>query len=114
MKKSNLDKTITLAAFTIALITIVMVIMNYMDSKPILDSEVFTVEGGFGYQIQAEDKIIIKQEYIPAIQGAVPFNTKNDAWLVSNLVINKLLNKENPVVTLNDLENLNIKVLNRQ
>ncbi|MBO0593143.1 DUF4907 domain-containing protein [Cellulophaga sp. E16_2] len=114
MKKSNLDKTITLAAFTISLIAISMVIMNYLKATPALDSEVFTVIGGFGYQIQAKDKIIIKQEYMPAVQGAVPFASAEDAQLVSSLVINKLLHNESPVVTLTDLENLNIKVLNRQ
>ncbi|MFI8605757.1 DUF4907 domain-containing protein [Cellulophaga baltica] len=114
MKKNNLDKTITLAAFTISLIAISMVIMNYLNTTPALDSEVFTVKGGFGYQIQAKDRIIIKQEYIPAVQGAVPFTSEKDAQLVSSLVINKLLHNESPVITLNDLENLNIEVLNRQ
>ncbi|WP_158977793.1 DUF4907 domain-containing protein [Cellulophaga sp. L1A9] len=114
MKKSNLDKAITLTAFTISLIALVMVFMNYMKDQPILDSEVFTVEGGYGYQIQVKDKIIIKQDYIPAVQGTVPFSSKNDAQLVSSLVINKLLNNESPVVTLYELENLNIEVLHRQ
>jgi hypothetical protein len=114
MRKYAIDNRLTLAATIIAVITIFVVVVSFVTNSPQLDSKTFAVQGGFGYQIQVKDKIIIKQEYIPAVQGEIPFNSERDAQLVSKLVINKLLKKEDPVVTLNDLEKLNIEVFNRQ
>ena len=71
-------------------------------------TEVFKVENGFGYQISYNSKLLIKQEYIPAVQLNKTFCTEQDANLVAQLVSKKLYNKENPQITLENLNHLNI------
>ncbi|MEJ0080719.1 MAG: DUF4907 domain-containing protein [Puia sp.] len=43
-----------------------------------------------GYNIIAEGKVHIKQEYMPAVPGKRGFKSAADAMLVGNLVIKKL------------------------
>lgn len=70
--------------------------------------QVVATQSGFGYQILNGKKIIIKQDFIPAVQGDKPFATAKDAQLIGNLVAQKLSNGESPVVHLKEIENLNI------
>nr|WP_299071021.1 DUF4907 domain-containing protein [uncultured Allomuricauda sp.] len=70
--------------------------------------QVVTTQGGFGYRIFNGEKILIKQDFIPAVQGDKPFATAKDAQLIGNLVAQKLSNSESPVVHLKEIENLNI------
>lgn len=53
-------------------------------------SEVFAVEGGYGYAIYLDDKRFINQPHIPGIQGLKPFATKYKAQKAANLVIDKI------------------------
>lgn len=67
-----------------------------------------TEEGGFGYQILSENKTLIKQANIPAIAYNTDFESHTDAEKVALLVIDKISKKESPVITISDLNNLQI------
>jgi len=69
-----------------------------------------TENGGWGYIILAGDKIIIKQDIIPAIQNSVPFKTKTDAEKVGWYVLNKIQNHQNPSVDTYAIDSLKISV----
>lgn len=69
---------------------------------------VFSVKSGYGYTIKYGDKIIIKQNNIPAISKKKEFCTVNDAKKVANLVLLKLQEKQNPSVSLSELKSLQI------
>ena len=73
-------------------------------------TEVFEIEGGFGYRITYNSKLLIKQDNIPAIQYNKIFCSQEDAEKVANLVAEKLYNKEGPRVTLENLNSLNINL----
>lgn len=73
-------------------------------------SEVISVKDGFGYQILNADKILIKQDFIPAVQGKKPFMTAKDAKLIGELVVHKLSNGESPVIYLEEIESFNIEL----
>ena len=60
---------------------------------------VFESEGGWGYDILYNNKTIIHQPFIPAIDGKKPFSTKLLAEKTSRLVINKLRNNKSPRLT---------------
>lgn len=65
---------------------------------------------GFGYSISYNDKLLIKQERIPAIQSNQPFCNTNDAQKVADLVKEKLKKKENPKISLAEIKKLNIQL----
>jgi hypothetical protein len=101
----------------IILVLVVALVLTsglYMANSDIFETsnpyktEVFTVENGFGYQINYNSKLLIKQEYIPAVQLNKTFCTEQDANSVAQLVSEKLYNKENPQITLENLNQLNI------
>lgn len=80
------------------------------NSKNEFLTEIFKTEsGGFGYQIKLNNQVIINQETIPAIALNAPFKTEKDARKTSELVVQKLKNKNIPSVTLQELDSLGIK-----
>lgn len=70
---------------------------------------VIAAGGGFGYTISIHNKVIIKQETIPAVAGDVVFCDSIDAVKVSRLVAQKLSKKQSPAITKQDLAQLKIK-----
>lgn len=77
--------------------------------KQILQSAVYNTGTGYGYTVTLNNKIVIKQPYIPAYSGNIPFCDSLDAVKVGNLVIDKIEGKQSPTVTKNDLALLKIK-----
>ncbi|MBC8768389.1 DUF4907 domain-containing protein [Arenibacter sp. BSSL-BM3] len=82
------------------------------ESKLPLHSEIFKVSDGYGYQIELESRVLIKQEYIPILKGKRPFKTAEDAERTANKVISKLLKKESPILTISELKELQIPEFN--
>jgi len=78
-----------------------------------LHSEIFKAGDGYGYQIELEDKVLIKQEYIPILEGKRPFTTAQDAERTANKVISKILKKESPILTISELKELQIPEFNQ-
>ena len=64
---------------------------------------VFKSEGGWGYDILYNNKTIIHQPFIPAIDGQKPFSTKLLAEKTSHLVINKLRNNKSPRLSVGEV-----------
>jgi len=71
---------------------------------------VYKSNNGFGYSISFKDKLLIKQDFIPAIQKSQPFCNSYDAQKVANLVVEKLNKKENPKVTISELNEYDIQL----
>ena len=78
--------------------------------KTQLRAETIKVTNGYGYEILYEDKILVKQEVIPAIQGKRPFESEKDARLVADEVLKKITKKKAPFVTVAELNELRIKL----
>ncbi|AXG69219.1 hypothetical protein KORDIASMS9_01439 [Kordia sp. SMS9] len=73
-----------------------------------ITSEVIPLTKGFGYVIRIEEKVVIKQTFIPAVQGNVPFCTEQDAQRTADLVTKKMIESKGPSVTLEELKQLQI------
>ena len=110
MKIDKRNKTILLGAIAAIFLVIVVSLYHITTTQKTLYSEVFNVGNGYGYYIKTYDKILIKQSFIPAIQGEKSFVTEKDAQKVANLVMVKITENESPVVTVNELNNLNIRM----
>ena len=63
---------------------------------------------GWGYNIMADDKIYIHQDYMPAVPGKQGFKSSADALLVGKRVIQKITRNEIPAITEKDLAELGI------
>ncbi|MCF6181711.1 DUF4907 domain-containing protein [Lutibacter sp.] len=64
----------------------------------------YQLDNGWGYMILKKNKVIIKQEIIPAISIKKPFANKRDAEIVGELMIDKLKSKQIPSITYNELQ----------
>ena len=73
-----------------------------------VDASIFKTDKGWGYSIIIDNKVFIRQDIIPAVEGNQGFATKEDATKVAELVLNKLKNKEKPIVKKEDLKQLGI------
>jgi Domain of unknown function (DUF4907) len=74
-----------------------------------VESSSFNVPGGWGYNILVGHKIFIHQANIPALSGNKAFTSREDAEKTANLVIQKIVNKKVPSVTVNELDSLHIR-----
>ncbi len=61
---------------------------------------------GWGYDILADKKVYIHQPFMPAVQGEVPFKTKESAEKCARLMIRKLQEHRVPSVTREELEKI--------
>ncbi|WP_181938010.1 MULTISPECIES: DUF4907 domain-containing protein [unclassified Arenibacter] len=95
---------------TVVAVSLLFSFSNYSlgttKGKTPFHSQIFKVGSGYGYQIDLKGRILIKQEYIPILEGKRPFTTAKDAQRTANKVISKLLKKESPVLTISELEEL--------
>jgi hypothetical protein len=66
-------------------------------------------ESGWGYIITKDEKIIIKQTFIPVISENKSFKTEDQALKVGSLVLQKLKDNLSPTITKKDLFLLAIK-----
>jgi hypothetical protein len=64
----------------------------------------YRINNGWGYVIVKKNKVLIKQEIIPAISIKKPFANKKDAEIVGELMISKLKSKKIPSITYNELQ----------
>ncbi|MFN6945832.1 MAG: DUF4907 domain-containing protein [Cytophagaceae bacterium] len=88
--------------------------MLMQPAKPFIDpdsvtSEVFKTESGWGYNILLSGKNFIHQPHIPAVSGARPFQSADDAEKAAELVKYKIQNNiMPPSVTVMELDSLGI------
>jgi len=73
-----------------------------------ITSEVIPLTKGFGYIIRIDQKMVIKQTFIPAVQGNVPFCTEKDAQRTADFVIKKMIGNKGPALTIEELNQLQI------
>lgn len=72
--------------------------------------EVYKSDGGWGYKIFKEGKLLIDQPHIPAINGLKTFSTEKDAEKSGSLMMNKLeKNIMPPSISKRELDSLRIK-----
>ncbi len=74
----------------------------------LVESVIFEVPEGWGYNILVDHKIFIHQQTIPAIQGNKAFASEIDAEKISNLIVHKITSKQLPSVTKRELDSLQI------
>lgn len=75
----------------------------------IIETTVFQVDTGWGYDVFVDGDRLIHQPYIPVIQGNKPFDSERDAKKVAELVADKIrMNTIPPTVSYRELDSLGI------
>lgn len=74
------------------------------------DREVKTyrVDTGWGYSIVVKGKEVIKQPFIPVVEGQKHFATRHDAAKTGRMVLKKLKQGQRPTLTKEELEKAGI------
>lgn len=108
MMKINF-KTPHVKLYSTIIVLVVLACACGHKTTPPLQPAVYAVGCGFGYTISNNGKILIKQDAVPGVYGSAAFCDSLDAVKVSNLVVQKIGQKQSPSVTKQDLERLKIK-----
>lgn len=85
--------------------------LQYLQSDNQIQVITYQVKDGWGYKIMVQDRYIITQPFIPAIQGERQFPDKRTASKAGNMVKQKLSENKLPSLTLEDLESIGIDSL---
>lgn len=78
------------------------------EHRTTLRNEIIKVENGYGYQIFSGDKLLVQQEFIPAVKGYQTFQSEKDAKKVANLVIEKIQERTSPQISVDELKELGV------
>ena len=81
-----------------------------MPNKNDYKLNVIKEEARWIYEIEIDNDLLIKQEFIPALDGKQGFKSKSDAEKIGRLVIDRLKRKKSPTITYNDLLKHDIKI----
>lgn len=84
-----------------------LVSCNDLGSK--YSGKVYKLKGGYGYKIFINERLVIKQDCIPALKDKRPFSDSLPASNIMNLVLEKMKMSQNPTITEEDLANYKIK-----
>ena len=83
----------------------------YRLRQPHYQVHVFETRGGWGYDIQTNNKTIIHQPSIPGVPGMIVFPNQEQALRVGNRVVEKIeQTKAVPTLTNEDLRQLGVKI----
>lgn len=64
---------------------------------------------GWGYKIFKNGRVYIKQDLIPAVNGYFVFKTENDAKIVGDFVLKRMIkHKGMPSITIEELDSLGV------
>ncbi|WP_459209434.1 DUF4907 domain-containing protein [Aquimarina rhabdastrellae] len=73
-----------------------------------LQIEVYKKDQGYGYKILDHNKLMIKQQFIPAIPCNYSFVSEEEAYKVAQRVKSKLIKRENPSIKMEELKEMKI------
>ncbi len=106
----TIRKTYSLIAIAALLISFAVIFFMYRQrsKKVFIYAEPTQTVYGWGYNIIADDKVHIKQEYMPAVPGKRGFKSAADAMLVGNLVVKKITENKMPSVSLHELDSMGL------
>ncbi|RXP61381.1 DUF4907 domain-containing protein [Lutibacter sp. HS1-25] len=91
--------------FIVSIFLVSVFLMSCTPKKSVYTLKVFEVEQGWGYSIFQREKLIIKQQHIPSINGQKHFKSKKDAYTIGMLVIDKLKHHSIPTITAKEIKN---------
>ncbi len=99
---------IGIAALLICFAVIFFTRQRTHDKNIFIHAQAVQTVYGWGYNVLADDRVYIKQEFIPTLPGKQGFKSADDALRVGNLVVKKISSNLPPTITPRDLDSLGI------
>jgi hypothetical protein len=90
--------------FIALLLVIALSAVIYTGRGHFYDVDLFKSGNGWGYDVLVKNKLYIHQPYMPAVEGQVPFSSRESARKIGRLVIKKIRNHEIPAVTAEEIK----------
>ena len=107
-------KFIKISVILMSILTVFLLLKNYkkreINDIPVIDITIYEIDNGYGYSISSKNKVLIRQNFIPVIETKQPFSNIGDAQSIANLVKKRIENKQNPRITKEDLNLLEISL----
>lgn len=95
---------------SIIILLVAVLLFIFCPKEKKLNVDTIKLNQGWGYVINYNNRMIIKQTVIPVISENKSFQTEKDALAVGQLVVKKLETNISPTITKNDLILLKIKL----
>jgi hypothetical protein len=93
-------RSIIFALFSV----IILLIIAITGRGLFYEVNIYKSGNGWGYDILKNNKTYIHQPYIPAVEGQIPFSTRQSARKTGQLVIKKIRNHQVPAVTREEIK----------
>jgi hypothetical protein len=107
----TIRRTYSLIAIAALLLSIAVIFFSQYagrKNKVFIYAEPVQTVYGWGYNIIADGKIHIKQEYMPAVPGKQGFLSPVDAMMVGNLVVKKISANQMPTISIGELDSMGL------
>jgi hypothetical protein len=107
----TIRRTYSLIAIAALLVCSAVIFFNrhtIHDEEVYIYAEPFHTDYGWGYNILANGKVHIKQQFMPAVSGKHGFKTEADALRVGNLVVKKITENRSPTITIHELDSMGL------
>jgi hypothetical protein len=112
MKKMIKHSTAICIVFTLLCCMSCTQQQQQQDDKLPVDVIAVPVKNGWGYEIYVDNKLFIKQDYMPAVSGVHQFTKREDALTTAQLVLNKMKAGKKPFLTTDELKDAGINIAN--
>lgn len=101
--------TRTLSGIALLALLLVACVIGYRYSQASengkkLELQTFNTEGGWGYEILLDKKVMISQPIVPVIDTIMPFPSEKSARTLGQIVLKKIINKEDFAVSKQEVE----------
>ncbi|MBS2211724.1 DUF4907 domain-containing protein [Carboxylicivirga mesophila] len=90
----------------IAFLLLLTVGVYFHESASAYTYAVYECEGGYGYRISKNEKVLIQQDFVPTREGYQAFEHKQQAKKAARLVIAKLKNKQAPALSSEEVDSI--------
>jgi hypothetical protein len=107
----TIRKTYSLIAIAALLVCFAVIFFSHhagREKEVYIYAEPFHTDYGWGYNILADGKVHIKQQYMPAVPGRRGFKTEADAMMVGHLVVKKITQNQLPTITIHELDSMGL------
>lgn len=98
-------KYLSISAIAVAMLATAMMVLAAKNTSPYgagwlpIELHALQLADGWGYEVMVDKKVFIHQDCIPAIAYYRRFNSKSEALLIGNRVVEKIKRGEKPVIT---------------
>lgn len=94
------------------------VLFGCKENKPLpagtvpLEIIAIPVNKGWGYEIYVDNKLFIRQNNIPAVNGLQHFTSKEQALKAAGIAVAKMKAGRKPIISVDDLQQAGIEIMN--